>query len=111
MARVDLPVTAVNRAGVAPGAEVAGDATNFHSFVNTNGNVVLLVRNADGAGAHTVTIHVAQTVDGQAVTSRAVSIPLTSSRYFGPFPVSEYGSTVLVDVDSTQLKLSTYQVN
>lgn len=111
MARTNLPATLITRAGIAPGAEVAGDSVNNHSFDNTNSNVLLLVRNADGSGAHTVTIHLSQTVDGQAVASRAVSIPLSASRYFGPFPRSEYGATVLVDVDSSQLKLSTYLVD
>lgn len=110
MARTAVPPTLITRAGVAPAAEVAGDSVNNHSFANSNSNVILLVRNADGAGAHTVTIHVTETVDGQAVASRAVSIPLSASRYFGPFPSGQYGKTVLVDVDSSQLKLTTFQI-
>lgn len=110
MARTNVPVTAISRAGIAPAAEVNGDSVNHHSFANTNSNVILLVRNADGAGAHTVTISINETVDGQVVTARAVSIPLSASRYFGPFPAGVYGTTVLLDVDSSQLKLSAYSV-
>jgi len=110
MARGDLPATVINRGGVAAAAEHDGDSVNGHQFTNANGDVVLLVRNADGSNPHTVTIHVHQQVDGQSVASRAVAVPASSSKYFGPFPPGVYGSPVLVDADSAQLKLSTYQV-
>lgn len=110
MARVAVPVTAITRTGVAPTAETTGDPVNFHS-VSNSGRMFLLVRNADGAGAHNVTVNFSQTVDGQSVTAKTYSIPLTSSRYIGPFPSVYYGSTMNVDVDSAQLFLSAYVVS
>lgn len=110
MPRVNIPPTVVTRGGVAAAAEVAGDTVNGHSFPNGNEDVVLIVRNADGAAPHTVTISFDQVVDGQAVAPRAVAVPLSATRYFGPFGRSEYGSVVHVDVDSAQLKLVTLEV-
>lgn len=108
MARVNLPLTEIARAGVAPGAEVNGDAVNNHEFSN-DGRVFLLVRNS-GAGARTVTFKFQKTVDGQAVTSRAVAMGAGVSRYFGPFPVVDYGSTPQVDVEHAELKLTAYHL-
>lgn len=107
MARVNVPVTQITRAGEAPPAEVNGDATNGHDFTN-DGKTFLLVRNADGTAAHTVTIVTPGTVDGLAIADRAVSIPLSQSRYIGPFPPAVYGvdGRVQADVTSAQLKLS-----
>lgn len=110
MARVNLPLTEITRAGVAAGAEVTGDATNHHSFSN-DGRVFLLVRNSNGAStARTVTITVPGTVDGQSVTARTVTIAAAASRYIGPFPKAVYGGTVLVNVDHAELKLTAYHI-
>lgn len=110
MARVTVPVTSITRSGIAPAAETTGDPVNFHS-VSNSGRMFLLVRNADGVDPHDVTVHFSQTVDGQAVTARTYTIPLTSSRYIGPFPTVYYGSTLNVDVDDAQLFLSAYLVS
>lgn len=108
--RVNLPLSQLTRAGIAPAAEVAGDASNGHSVQN-DGDVFVLVRNSNGSStAHAVTIHVPELVDGQAVASRTVSVPATVSRYLGRFPASTYGSLVLIDVDNAELKLSAYHL-
>jgi zona occludens toxin (predicted ATPase) len=109
MPRVNLPHTQITRVGVAPGAEVNGDATNDHVTVN-DGRVYLLVRNADGSNAHAVTIVTPGTVDGQAIADRIVSVPANASRYIGPFPVDTYGRSLQVDVDSSELKLTAYHL-
>jgi hypothetical protein len=109
MPRVNLPHTQITRAGVAPGAEVSGDATNNHSVVN-DGNVFLLARNS-GAGARTVTIVTPGTVDTQAVADRVISITAAESRYIGPFPPGDYGDPVNVDVEHTEVKLTAYHLS
>lgn len=106
--RVNLPLSQISRDGVAPAAEVAGDASNGHT-VDNDGQVFVLARNADSS-SHAVTVHVATEVDGQAVASRTIALAATVSRYIGPFPSSEYGTDVLIDVDSSQLKLSAYHL-
>ncbi|MDT7847210.1 hypothetical protein [Streptomyces justiciae] len=107
MPRVAVPVTQINRAGVAPGTETNGDATNNHTVAN-NGRMFLEVRNSSSTVARTVTFRFPTVVDGQAVTPRAVSIPISSTRRFGPFPTGDYGSQLQVDVDNAELKLTAY---
>lgn len=108
MPRVAVPVTQITRAGVAPAAETDGDPVNHH-VVNNDGQVLLLVRNA-GASARDITFRFASAVDGQAVTPRVVSVPASASRYFGPFPTSDYGEDLQVDVAHADLKLSAYHL-
>lgn len=110
MARVNLPHTQITRAGVAPGAEVNGDAVNNHVLVN-DGRVLLLVRNSNGgATARDLTIVVPGTVDGQAIADKVTSIAAGASRYFGPFPRSIYGNSIDVDVAHADLKLTAYRL-
>jgi len=109
MPRVNLPHTNISRAGTTDGAEVDGDATNFHSTAN-DGRVWIEVRNADAGGAHTATVHIQDKVDGQTVAPKAYSVPASSKRRIGPFPPSDYGSVLQVDVDSAQLKLTAYHL-
>lgn len=107
MPRVDLPHTSISRTGVAPGAEVTGDATNNHTTVN-DGRVFVLVRNASGASVRTVTALLTRTVDGQAVASRTYAIPISSSLYVGPFPPDDYGNPLSLNVEHADLKLTAY---
>jgi hypothetical protein len=111
MPRVVVPVTQITRAGIAPAAEVNGDATNNH-YVSNTGDVFLLVRNANGAStARTLTVRYSKTIDGQAVSSRTYSIPAATSRYVGPFPLEHFSETLQVDVDNAELKLSAYRAS
>lgn len=110
MPRVSVPVTIISKAGVAPAAETNGDPVNNHTVAN-DGRTVLLVRNANGAAvARTLTVRLAGTRDGQAITPRTYSIPAAASRYIGPFDTTNYGSSVQVDVDNAELKLSAYRL-
>ncbi|MGW5509897.1 hypothetical protein ACWEV9_19295 [Streptomyces albogriseolus] len=109
MPRVALTVTNLSRAGVAPPAETDGDPVNHHSVQN-NGRMLLLVRNASASTPRTVTLRLPGVVDGQALTPKTVEIPAEESRYIGPFPTGDYGSTLQVDVDNAELKLSAFGV-
>lgn len=60
-----------------------------YRFVN-NGRTKIHVKKS-GAGACTVTIPLASTVDGQAPASKTVSIPAsTGDKFIGPFPKAYY---------------------
>jgi len=104
MARIALVPTRPSRAGATQVAEVAGDVTNGNVVANT-GRTVVTVRNADAGAAHTVTFVIPGTVDGQPVEDRTVSIPASSTRVFGGFPVEWYTQQLAIDVDSDQLML------
>jgi hypothetical protein len=104
MARAAVPVTSISRAGVAPPSETNGDAVNNHT-VSNDARVAILARNS-GAGARTITFRLNGNVDGQSVTPRTVSLAAGVSRWFGPFPTSTYGTSLLVDVEHAEVKLS-----
>jgi len=108
MPRVALTLNDVSRGGLVVPAETNGDATNNHTVTN-DGKVFVLVRNS-GAGARTVTFVTPGTVDAQAVADRAVSMTAGQSRYFGPFPPTDYGDPLSIDVDNAELKLTAFHL-
>lgn len=109
MPRVNVPVTQITRAGVAPAAEVNGDATNNHSVVN-DGSVWVEVRNAGTTVSRTVSARFDSTIDGQTVPAKTWTIATETTRRIGPFPVRMYGNSLLIDVDNAELKLTAYKV-
>lgn len=112
MARVNLPFTTIDEIGVAPGAEVAGDATNFHVVKAVpTGRSFIIVRNADVSNPHTMSVKVAVTPGGQAVTPKPYVIAASASRWIKLGDPSIYGRTVNIDVDSSQLKLTAVTVS
>jgi hypothetical protein len=76
---------AVTGAKMAPVAGIA----DGHMFAN-DGRTFVRVANADAGGAHTVTFQTAVTVEGLAVTDRAVSIPASDFKVIGPFDRAVY---------------------
>lgn len=115
MPRVAITVQALAPTGVFT-AEQNGDAANNHVVTN-NGEVILVARNADAGGAHTVTLVTPGTVGGLAITDQAISVPLSSTRFIGPLDPDVYNQPsgadtgkVYVDVDSSELKLSAYRM-
>lgn len=81
-----LTPTAVSRAGnplTSTAASAGGD-----SFPNT-GKEFLVIKNG-GAAAITVTLDIQQTVDGQAVTDKTVSVAAGATVLIGPFPTGIY---------------------
>lgn len=86
-------------------AETTGDAVNNHYFRNT-GKTRLFVRNS-GAGARAVTIYVSKTVSGQGVEPIVKSLAAGTTEVFGPYTISDFGSTVNVDVAHAELLLRT----
>lgn len=108
MPAVNLPWTEIDRStSNAPAAEVTGDTVNGH-VANNDGQVEIIVRNADGAAPHNVTFayDAGTKIDGQAVAPRTVSVPLSTTKKFFGFPTATYGAVLGITVDSTQLKLS-----
>lgn len=103
MARIVLTPASPARSGVTHPIEQAGDTVNNHVVANT-GRTIILVRNAD-TSSHNVTFVITNTVDGQAVTNRTVSVPASTTLDFGKFQTEIYGSQMGINVDSTQLKL------
>lgn len=108
MARTDVPLHQVTRAGAALSAAVAGDVANGHSF-NNDGRVFLLLINT-GATPRIATIHLTGTVDGQAPADRTITVAAGVTKIAGPFPPSQYGKTVTLEVAHAELTLCAYHL-
>jgi hypothetical protein len=91
--------------GEAAHAGVASDLVDGNVFTN-DGSIVLVVQNTDASPANlTIDIPDTKNVDGQAVPSKVVAIPATSTRYFR-FPVAQYGTKVGINGAAATLVLS-----
>ena len=101
MSRIAIPVTALDRTGVAPPAQTNADATNKNVFVNTGSRVALEIVSSD-AGSQTVdfVLEVAQ-VDGVTVPPKTVTVPAGATRWVGPFPAGFYNQATAVSADGT----------
>lgn len=115
MTRTNVPVVEITRVGIDPLAtETDGNATDGHSIVN-DGQTYIQARNS-GTTTRLVTLKIAQTVDGQAVTSKTISITTGATRIFGPFPPSQYNllaerpGTLEFDVAHAELKLKAFKL-
>ncbi len=110
MPRVNVPVVEITRLGVA-GTEVTGDPANDHEVVHST-RMFIRARNADAGAAHDVVFVTPQLVDSLAVADRTVSIPLSSTRYIGPFTTAYVtgDGKVQIDVDSAQIFLTAFRL-
>jgi hypothetical protein len=88
MARVDLSVQTITRAGLNASFTAATDV-NAWAIPNNDGKMFVRVKNSD-ASPHTVTLDITQSVDGAAVTDPTVSVPAGEERDIGPFPPNIY---------------------
>mgnify|MGYP001566003466 FL=1 len=114
MARVNIPVTTITRDGVAPPSQVSSVAADDHVIDGNDGRVFLEVENVDAASAHTVTVLTPGTVAGLAIADLAVSVPLSSIRWIGPFPTTVFNQTgtddVHVDIATANLRFRAYKI-
>lgn len=120
MARSEIPVTEIVRAGTEAGAvaQITADATNDHFITANDGRVFLEVASTDG-GAQTVDI-VANptpggTFDGLTIDPLTLSIPAGETWFFGPFrPYTfQQDSSGMMHINpsvSTTLKFRAYQL-
>ena len=87
MARTTLAVQQIERSGLAPAYSAAN--VDGHAVPN-NGVTFIQVKNVSGSPV-TVTIQLPQTVDGQTVPNKTVSVPATTGdRMIGPFTPALY---------------------
>lgn len=111
--RTPTNVTSVARTALTafPAPSVAGDVTNGNVSPN-DGATMLAVLNSDAALTHVLTVQVVSGVDGLTAGPRSYTIPVTASgtQITGPFPIQFYGSQLLWNVDSTQLKVAAYSL-
>ncbi|MET8978552.1 hypothetical protein ABZX85_23330 [Streptomyces sp. NPDC004539] len=110
MPRTALTPIQATRAGTVLPAAVAGDVANGNGVAN-DGRVILIVKNTNASAvARTVTFAFTKTVDGQAVTSRAETIPAGETQVFGPFPPTDYGTSLAVNADNAELTVQVIRI-
>lgn len=106
MARVQIPVTAVTKAGVAQQSQTNGDTSNGHYFTNDETTWLQIV--SSDAGSQTVTIITSKIVDGYALADQTITVAAGATMYAGPFTSGTFNqasSQVYVDVSvSTTIK-------
>jgi len=111
--RTATSVTKVSRTGLTafPAPSVAGDAGNGNVSPN-DGATMIAVLNGDAAAAHNLTVELATGVDGLTSGTRTYVVPASASgtQVVGPFPIESYGSRLLWNVGSTQLKVALYSL-
>lgn len=91
--------------GVTDVAEADLDTANGNSVPALSPRTIIVVRNADGAGAHSVTFVTSFQAGGLDLADKTVSIPASESRTFAQFDPKYYGRTMTITGDSAQLKL------
>lgn len=116
MPRVQVTVTEIVRAGVAPPAQVDADATNDHYFTGNDGRVFLEIQNTDTV-SRTVSVQPSPTftADGLTVSPLVITVPNGVTRLAGPFRVSTFKQNASADVYfdpevSTVLKFRAYRL-
>ena len=105
MARTAITVVSIARSGSAAGTEIPGSTAGF-SFAN-DGRVFVVCRNAS-TSSKTVSFDISRTVDGQTAAARQVSLSGSQTKYSGPWPVKDYGTTTTLTCTSTAVKLTAY---
>lgn len=112
MARTLLGVTSVSRLALTafPAPSVAGDVANGNVTPN-DGATMLAVLSGD-ANTHVLTVTVASGVDGLTAGPRSYTVPVAASgtQLVGPFPIQWYGTQLLWNADSAQVKVAAYSL-
>lgn len=110
--RTPLNVTSVSRAALTsfPTPTTAGDVANGNVTPN-DGATMLAVVSGD-ASTHGLTVQVVSGVDGLTAGPRSYTVPAAASgvQVAGPFPIQFYGSQLLWNADSAQVKVAAYSL-
>jgi hypothetical protein len=101
--------TLVTRSGVAPVAPVAMDATNGNTVTNDGRTCIEITNTNASSTAHTLTVAIAKTVDGQTVEPRTYSIAAGATLRLYGFPVADYGGILTLGADSAELTIAAYR--
>lgn len=105
MPRTQIPIAGTSKAGVDAPQKEAADPVNGNAIDNSGNQTILIIGNA-GTVSRTVQIQVTATVDGLPVNPRNVSIASGAELVCGPYPVWWYGSTLLLDPEHADLRIS-----
>lgn len=110
MPRVQIPVATIDRTLFrSNSAEVTADPANDHYVIN-DGETYLEVRNTNVAD-QAFDVHVVGNVDDIPLAEvRTYTVPGSTTGKTGVFPRELYGTTLLVDVATADLRFTAYTV-
>jgi hypothetical protein len=110
MPRTSLTAIQASRSGTTLPAATAGDATNGNSIAN-DGRTILIVKNTNAAStSRTITFATVRSVDGLVAPTRSETLAAGETQVFGPFPATDYGSTLAINVDNAELTIQAVRV-
>lgn len=88
----ELTVQSISRSGVTPTYQTLSASDTFAN----DGQTFLDIRNGHSSEC-IVTAVIIRTVDGITPAGKSVTVPATTGiKWFGPFPIQDYGSTVTI---------------
>lgn len=98
MARSQIPITDIARAGIAPPSQVTADATNKHYVDSQAGDVFLEIISTDGSSQSVVVeANPALSNDGLTVSNLTLTIPAGATRLCGPFRKTSFRQSADLD--------------
>jgi len=117
MARVDIPVNEIIRAGLAQPAQVTANSSLKHVISGNDGQVFVEVISTD-AGGQTITVQPSPSAsaDGLTITPLVLTIAAGATKLFGPFRPSTFNQDAtskelwLDPSVSTTLKFRAYRI-
>lgn len=109
MARTPITVAGITKTGVDAPTPATADPVGGNSAANPDGQTMLLVANTGGAD-HTLALRITVTVDGQTVSPRTITIPAGQTRLLGGYPREWYGTTLLLDPETDDLRITALRV-
>lgn len=115
MARTEIPVTSIVRAGASQPAAVYADITNNHQVKDNTGRTFLELVNVSNAGSVNVTFDIPYQLDGDlTVADLIVALSPGAVKYAGPWKTTYFNqateSAVYFDVGSTGISFRAYKL-
>lgn len=110
MARLIMATAASAKTGTVLPAETNGQVGDGN-YANNSGRTIIIARNASVDTNYDVTVHVRKEVEGKNVEEHVKEVAFGTTQVFGPYPVSEYGTEIWVNVEHADIKLRAIQVS
>jgi hypothetical protein len=114
MPRVNIPVTQLDQAGVAPPAQVTADAANDHELPFNDGRIFLEITNVNAGAAASAIFQTPGVLGGTLqIDDLTVTVPQSASRLVGPLRpdlFNQVDGKVNIDVTTADLRFRAYRL-
>lgn len=114
MPRTAITAVRITTSGITPSATdgTAGDVTNGNVVAGNNGTTLFVAVANTGASTYTCTFVTTATVGNAAyaVADKIESLTAGEKKWFGPFPLAEFGNSLQIDVQNAAVKLQPFYI-